>query len=185
MKDWAGSSDAIKGGPATDDALQSTVLGALVRCVGLPALDIRRKAMARARKRIATVALAALVAVGFAVTAWAAGFLYFKDSPIVGEAPVPHGGWIELETLAPPTRATGSGTLRFTKRVDKASPQLAEARSRGQIFPIVVLSVPAQGSSAYIRYNLTRVLISSYSVSGSGNAAIETVTIVFERIDPS
>jgi type VI protein secretion system component Hcp len=48
-----------------------------------------------------------------------------------------------------------------------------------------VLSVPAQGSSAYIRYNLTRVLISSYSVSGSGNAAIETVTIVFERIDPS
>lgn len=65
------------------------------------------------------------------------------------------------------------GDLKVVKLLDKASPQLMLACASGKHLPHAVLTLHrAQGDKTeYMRYVLEDVLISSYSVSGSGSAA--------------
>ena len=77
----------------------------------------------------------------------------------------------------------------LTKEVDKSSPKLIEAVAAGTIFPTVQIHVttsyPEVGRVTYFAYELRNVLVTSYSVSGSGSVddvPREQLTLNFEEI---
>jgi type VI secretion system secreted protein Hcp len=114
-----------------------------------------------------------------------------------------HDKWIELNSVqwgvplpAPPPApapagvATGGpGTLRFVKKVDKASPLLSKAAASGKTVPAVQIDVPkgtAPGATPYLRYELKNVMITSYSVSAQGAGdpiPTESISFNFSRIE--
>ena len=73
------------------------------------------------------------------------------------------------------------------KQIDKASPKIAEAVCNGTVFPkveIEVASVSPDGIPVeYYKYELEKVLISSYSFSGStGDVPTEELSLSYEEI---
>ena len=132
---------------------------------------------------------------------------YIKFDGIDGEAlDKNHSGWSDLQSFDQAMRtpiggATSDGTLTrrrgdvvledivLVKELDKASPKLAEAVASGKVFPKVEIHVTASytdaGRQTYYAYELTNVLVSSYSVGGSGSVddvPTEQVTLNFAEI---
>ena len=88
-----------------------------------------------------------------------------------------------------PTGKRIHGALQITKEIDKASPNLAEAICKGKVFPKVEIHVTASTTDAgrvtYYIYDLKNVMVTSYDVSGSGQAEevpMETFALNFEEI---
>jgi len=91
-----------------------------------------------------------------------------------------------------PTRRRGDVILddiAVTKELDKASLKIAEAVCRGNIFPKVELhltaSYPDAGRITYYAYELKNVLVTSYSINGSGQSEdvpVEEFALNFEEI---
>lgn len=75
-------------------------------------------------------------------------------------------------------------SLNFTKHVDKASPKLMEAMTKGRHFPRVELHVrKAGGSQPYLTYKLENVQITSYQLGAAGGAAPgDSFSINFSKI---
>jgi type VI secretion system secreted protein Hcp len=76
-----------------------------------------------------------------------------------------------------------------TKQLDKASPKLAEAVARGQVFPTVGIHwtrvAPGAAAQTYYTYELKNVQVTSYSVGGStqsDSTPTETLSLNFEEI---
>ena len=133
---------------------------------------------------------------------------YIKFDGIDGEAvDTGHQGWSDILSFdqalrSPVTSSTGAGStlvrsrgdvvledIVLVKEIDKASPKLAEAVAKGTIFPSVQLHVTSSYSDAgrvtYYTYELKNVLVTSYSVGGSGtvdDVPIENVSLNFEEI---
>ena len=131
---------------------------------------------------------------------------YIKFDGIDGEARErDHAAWIDLASFGQALRTTsggltGDGSTRrrgdvivedivLTKEVDKSSPKLLEAVATGAIFPTVQIHVTTSyaevGRVTYFAYELKNVLVTSYSVSGSGSVddvPTEQVTLNFEEI---
>jgi len=79
--------------------------------------------------------------------------------------------------------------IRIVKTIDKASPKLAEAVCKGNVYPTVEIHVTALafGTSrvTYLAYELKNVLVTSYAVGGvaqSEDVPSEEVTLSFEQI---
>ncbi len=114
-----------------------------------------------------------------------------------------HKNWSDLasfnQTLHNPGgSATGSTRRRgdvvmddliCTKELDKSSPKLAEAVAKGKVFPKVEIHLTASytdaGRVTYYSYELKNVLVTSYSIGGSGQSEqvpSETLSLNFEEI---
>lgn len=158
-----------------------------------------------------------VLAAGFAVAtpAAAASDIYLKIEGVPGEsADAQHRGDIEVAswsfgatqssgprfggsaavgrspTGAPPAEPpAGPGAISVSKTYDKSSPKLAEACAQGKHFPSAILSVrkTGGGQQEYMTYELENVMISSYSLSGSGGGAssgrpMESLSINYTKI---
>lgn len=141
--------------------------------------------MAHIRHLAAVIAFGALAAIAVTGTAWANGFMYFKDPSIVGEVNVPGlgAGWIQLLSLSPAAPPPGGGTVNFTKRVDKSSPKLFQAAAIGQVFRTVVIAVPIRGTRDFKQYQLKSAIIGSFSVVGDGDAAVDHISISYADLE--
>jgi len=82
----------------------------------------------------------------------------------------------------------------LTKYVDKSSPKLMEAMTKGTKFPNVVMEITkniggngtGEENKTYLKYELKNVLITSYSISGSNlpqdDIPTEEITFNYEKI---
>jgi type VI secretion system secreted protein Hcp len=114
-----------------------------------------------------------------------------------------HKDWIDLDSFSwglhkamvgatGQTRRSGVTTVEdivVTKKLDKASPKLAEALSNGEIFKEVEIHLCASygfgGSQTFVVYKLKNVMVSSYEVGGSawGDAVpTESISLNFEEV---
>lgn len=74
--------------------------------------------------------------------------------------------------------------LVVVKKLDKASPKLEDAVARGRAIPKVEIHVVSNGRT-YYEYELTNVMVSSYSISvpePSSEPPVEEVSLQFEEI---
>ncbi|MEE8294852.1 MAG: type VI secretion system tube protein Hcp [Sphingomonadales bacterium] len=144
-------------------------------------------------------ALAVLIILPGISDAEAAAFMKIAD--IKGESTdKDHKGWIVIDSISSPlsevaatsgTSATGARRtepLVLTKAVDKASPKLQQATNSGKVFPKVIIEVAEYGGSraTYLKYELTNVMITSYSVNDpgtSGGVPMETITFKYSKIE--
>ena len=155
--------------------------------------------------RLAGSALAALVLMGSALTAEAAGYMKLGD--IKGEATDnEHKEWIEVLSFAQSIVRGGGLTgqsrrrgdvilddIVCVKELDKSSPKLAESICTGMIFPLVEIeftkaTTNADGTAGrvtYYKYELTNVMVTSYNISGSAQGEevpTEQFSLNFEEI---
>ena len=129
---------------------------------------------------------------------------YIKFDGVDGEAKdKDHKSWSDLASFSQaihqpggsatgPTRRRGDVILddiTATKELDKASPKIAEAVCKGTVFPKVEIDITASTTDAgrvtYYRYELKNVMVTSYDVSGSGQAEdvpMETMALNFEEL---
>lgn len=145
------------------------------------------------------VCAAALALVGFVDDAEAAAYLKFDG--VDGEAlDSEHKGWSDLlsfeQTMSQPGGSSTGATRRrgdvifeditLVKELDKSSPKIAESIAKGKVYPLVEFELVADygGSRAvYLKYELTNVMVTSYSISGSANEVpTEQFSLNFEEI---
>jgi len=134
----------------------------------------------------------------------AEGAAYIKIGDIKGEAlDKDHTAWSDMMsfsqtirlqddvTLSPgETRRRGDVILEdivVVKELDKASPKLAEAILQGTVFPKVEIHLTASytdaGKVTYFTYELKNVMVTSYSISGTGDTIpMEEFSLNFEEI---
>lgn len=140
------------------------------------------------------LALAVLIILPGISSADAAAFMKIAD--IKGEASdKDHQDWIIIESMSPPLKPTGQATgrrqhkpLTITKTVDKASPMLQRASNSGRVFPTVIIEVSKYGGNraTYLKYELTNVMITSYSVNDPGTAGevpMESFSLNYSEIE--
>jgi type VI secretion system Hcp family effector len=79
--------------------------------------------------------------------------------------------------------------IACVKELDKSSPKLAEAVCKGKVFPKVEIHLTASytnaGRQTYYAYELKNVLVTSYNISGEGQAEAvptETFSLNFEEV---
>lgn len=129
---------------------------------------------------------------------------YIKFDGVDGEAKdKDHSDWSDLASFGQAIHQPGGGATGSTRRrgdvildditaskeLDKASPKIAEAICKGKVFPKVEIDITASTTDAgrvtYYRYELKNVMVTSYSVSGSGQAEdvpMEDMSLNFEEI---
>ncbi len=131
---------------------------------------------------------------------------YIKFDGIDGEAvDKDHSGWSDLLSFGQALRTISGGLssdgstrqrgdviledISLVKQLDKASPKLAEAVATGRAFPKVEIHVTTSytdvGRVTYYKYELTNVIVTSYSVGGSGavdDVPMEQVTLNFAKV---
>jgi type VI secretion system secreted protein Hcp len=125
--------------------------------------------------------------------------VYLKYGNITGEVTEPaHRGWIELSSVqwgvgrgvSSPTggsagRESGSSNVSeivVTKNVDSASTALFRESLSGEGVSAVVDFVRDDGS-VYLRVAMSGTLIASYTLSGSGDDATESLTLNFSKVE--
>ena len=129
---------------------------------------------------------------------------YIKFDGIDGEAlDKDHKGWSDLASFGQALHQPGGGATGATRRrgdvimedltcskeLDKASPKIAESVAKGKVFPKVEIHLTAsytdEGRVTYYAYELTNVMVTSYNVSGSGQAEdvpMEDFALNYEEI---
>jgi type VI secretion system secreted protein Hcp len=129
---------------------------------------------------------------------------YIKFDGVDGECQdKDHKGWSDLASFGQSIHQPGGSSTGATRRrgdvilddltcakeLDKASPKIAESVCKGKVYPKVEIDMTASytdaGRVTYYRYELKNVLVTSYNVSGSGQAEdvpMEDFTLNFEEI---
>ncbi len=129
---------------------------------------------------------------------------YIRFSDVEGEAQdKDHKGWSDLLSFSQgltqpgggatgPTRRRGDvivDDIACAKELDKASPKIAEAVCKGKVFPKVEIHLTASytdaGRQTYYAYDLKNVLVTSYTITGDGQAEsvpTEQMSLNFEEI---
>ncbi len=143
-----------------------------------------------------------LMAAWLAVTPSSPAPAFMKLGDIKGEATeANHRQWSNLEALSVGitrqsiTNLAGGVSTQFRadialgKNLDKSSPKLMELVATGQSVPVLELHLTRQLSDGsqvvYLQYELKNVLISSYSIGGSGPSSsvpAEQLSLNFEEI---
>lgn len=137
----------------------------------------------------------ALVSIGFSINdAYGAGFIKFDG--VDGESlDKDHKGWSDLLSISEILSTNSdSASVRnsfetldeiiIVKHLDKSSPKLSEAIAIGMTFPKVLIDLCYnQNTDCSLTYELTNVMITSYSISGSAeDIPIEDISLDFEKI---
>lgn len=155
------------------------------------------------RSRIGIAGASALAFVVLSITAavaTAAGYMKLGD--IKGEAADrSQGETIEIQSWSwgesQPPRESGSGMatgkrqhkpLTIVKELDKSSPVLQKAYEQHSPLSSVKVYLPRPQTKvgqaeSYLKYEMKDVLVSSYSVGGSGQTQTETVSFNYTKID--
>jgi type VI secretion system secreted protein Hcp len=133
-----------------------------------------------------------LIGSGFAISdAYGAGYIKFDG--VDGESTdKDHKDWIILLSFSQGTgMQEDSATTRdqyevsdiiVVKELDKSSPKLAESIAKGKVFPKVEIHLDS-GKETYYAYELTNVMITSYSISWTGNdVPTEEFSLIYEEI---
>ena len=126
---------------------------------------------------------------------------FIKIEGIEGESmDKDHKGWSDLLSFSQAIHKPGSGVTGASRRrgdviledivcvkeIDKSSPKLQEAASKGTVFPKVEihLTTTIKGvKQTYYAYELKNVLITSYSILGNNETVpSENISINFEEI---
>lgn len=129
---------------------------------------------------------------------------FIKFDGIDGEAQdKDHKGWSDIATFGQGMSKPGGGMtgqsrrrgdvvlddMMCSKELDKASPKIAESICKGKVFPKVEIDVTASytdaGRVTYYRYELKNVLVTSYSISGSGQSEdvpMEDFSLNYEEV---
>ncbi len=129
---------------------------------------------------------------------------YIKFDGVDGEAKdKDHQGWSDLLSFSQGLHQPGGGKtgstrqrgdvimddVTLSKELYKASPKIAASLAMGKAFSTVEFELTASttdtGRTTYYAYELTNVLVTSYSVSGSGQSEevpIEDFSLNFEEI---
>ncbi len=148
-----------------------------------------------------TIAGLLLVLASFALINEADGAVFIKFEGVDGESQdAEHKSWSDLDafshSISRPsaesgsTRTSGAVFHDFTisKELDKSSIKLQESASTGKFFPKVDIHITAntgEGRVTYYAYELTNVMVTSYSISGSGTSGqvpMEQVSLNFDAI---
>jgi type VI secretion system secreted protein Hcp len=145
----------------------------------------------------ACVAFAALVVAG--ANPVDAGGTFIRFDGVKGESKdIDHEDWCDMVSFSHSAReaevsATGPARRRggvvmddvvVSKVLDKASPKLAEAVTKGKVFPKVEIHFVTDRTT-YFEYELTNVTVTSYSIGGPSSAVdplMEEVALRFEKI---
>ena len=129
---------------------------------------------------------------------------YIKFDGIDGESTEKdHKGWSPLASFGQAIHQPGGGATGSTRRrgdviledltcskeLDKSSPKIAEAVCKGRVFPKVEIHLTASTTDSarvpYYCYELVNVMVTSYNVSGSGQAEdvpMEDFSLNYEEI---
>ena len=126
---------------------------------------------------------------------------YLKIPSIPGESQrVNHEGeidiygidWGVVRTVADGSSAGGGGALVFdsvvlSKEMDKATPKLIEAVTKGQNIPEVVITLSKDSGEAhldYLKITLTNVTVSSYNFMDEGfvDVPVSSVGLQYQQI---
>ncbi len=148
-----------------------------------------------------TIAGLLLVLASFALINEADGAAYIKFEGVDGESQdAEHKSWSDLvafsHSISRPsaesgsTRTSGAVFHDFTisKELDKSSIKLQESASTGKFFLKVDIHLTAstgEGRVTYYTYELTNVMVTSYSISGSGTSEqvpMEQISLNFDAI---
>jgi type VI secretion system secreted protein Hcp len=81
------------------------------------------------------------------------------------------------------TRVTTSlgKTISIVKKIDKSSPKIMEALTKGRIIPLVEIEISVSDHVIY-KYELRNVAVTKYNVTGeASNLPSEEITIRFEQ----
>ena len=128
----------------------------------------------------------------------AAADMFLKIDGIEGESTdSAHQGWIEVESLnwGGPNRSRlsrmqtseprmgSSGSLVITKRTDKSSANLFQYSNSGEHIPEIWVSIAGgQKEESYLVYVMTDAIVRSVSAGGSGDVAMEEITLSYRNI---
>ena len=140
-----------------------------------------------------TICTVALALVGYTIDADAAAYLKFDG--IDGEATdSKHKEWIDILSFSQSIHRDNSGSsvrssasvvfedIVITKELDKSSPKLAESIAMGTVIPKVEFELTSSAGT-YYKYELTNVMVTSYSISGDADERpTEQVSLNFEEI---
>ena len=125
---------------------------------------------------------------------------YIKIGDIKGESTdAEHREWSELLSMnfsivrdleAGSGRVTPPVAVTFdcAKEIDKSSPLLVEAMTKGTTIPTLIIHFTrptGEGDETYLKYELKNVLISSYSMNGSAagdQRPMESFSLNYEEI---
>jgi type VI secretion system secreted protein Hcp len=134
----------------------------------------------RARKAIQIV-LAAGMAIGASQQALA-GNIFLNIPGIPGESlDSKHKDQIDIESFTQSLERGGDCQLSFSKRVDKATPLLAESVAKGKSIPSATLVVTRNTGKdqpeEYIKLTMSSVTVLSSDMSVSEEAAYENFTV--------
>lgn len=100
--------------------------------------------------------------------------------------------WGMSQSGSPISGGGGAGKVNvqdmsFTKYVDKSSPKLMEKIAQGERIPKISLTVQNAGSTIqeYLIITMTDVMVTSYSIGGSGgeDRLTENITLNFAQIE--
>lgn len=136
------------------------------------------------------------------VSSTSGGMMFLQITGIDGEATDDtHKDWIEVLSYSfgmtdPGAGATGTTRRRgdvvledivVVKELDKSSPKLMEKCAKGEVIASLMIDVcrVVDGSaSSYYKYELEKVMVTSFHSSGSTEEGVpvETVTLNFEEI---
>jgi len=129
---------------------------------------------------------------------------FIKFDGIVGECKdKDHIGWTDLASFGQGLHQPGGGATGATRRrgdvilddiacskeLDKSSPKIAESVCNGKVYSKVEIHLTASytdaGRVTYYAYELKNVLVTSYSIGGSGQSEdvpMEDFSLNFEEI---
>lgn len=136
-----------------------------------------------------------LFVIACALSGPAAANLFLQLPGIEGESTAQgHEQWIELTSYQfgasnPDPRAASAPSvseLVVTKSVDLSSPLLFQAVGAGTAFANALLDVTrtaAGQTQTYMKYELSDVFITSYSVSSSGERPTESLSLNFTKVE--
>lgn len=141
-----------------------------------------------------TICTLSIVALGYFNYADAAAYIKFDG--VDGEAKdSDHKGWIDVLSVsqsiarsmdsglsARSSAAASFSDITVTKELDKSSPKLAEAVATGKVIPKVEFHLTSTHGT-YYKYELTNVMVTSYSMSGEADERpTEEVSFNFTQI---
>jgi type VI secretion system secreted protein Hcp len=90
--------------------------------------------------------------------------------------------WGASQATARSRPASGPGTLTITKAVDKSSPKLMEASTRGRKIEQMTLTLPPRPGERARTVTLEGVVVSSVERSTSESMPTETISFNYEKI---
>jgi type VI secretion system secreted protein Hcp len=118
---------------------------------------------------------------------------YIKFDGVDGESTDKnHKAWIDILSFSEGTKIqedSDSTKVQYeisdfivVKELDKSSPKLAESIAMGKVFPKVEIHLDS-GGETYYAYELTNVMITSYTISGTRNEVpTEEFSLNYEKV---